>query len=78
VILSETEEIRRNDLPKEMIKGNTPELEGEIIPLKQLRENTEMKMIKLALNRYKSIREAAKHLEVDHSTLVKKIKKLGI
>ena len=78
VILSETEEIRRNDFPKEMIKGNTPELEGEIIPLKQLRENTEMKMIKLALNRYKSIREAAKHLEVDHSTLVKKIKKLGI
>lgn len=78
VILSETEEIRRNDLPKEMIKGNTPELEGDIIPLKQLRENTEMKMIKLALNRYKSIREAAKHLEVDHSTLVKKIKKLGI
>lgn len=78
VILSETEEIRRNDLPKEMIKGNTPEMEGEIIPLKQLRENTEMKMIKLALNRYKSIREAAKHLEVDHSTLVKKIKKLGI
>lgn len=78
VILSETEEVRRNDLPKEMIKGNTPEMEGEIIPLKQLRENTEMKMIKLALNRYKSIREAAKHLEVDHSTLVKKIKKLGI
>jgi transcriptional regulator with PAS, ATPase and Fis domain len=35
-------------------------------------------MIKLALNRYRSIREAAKYLKVDHSTLVKKIKKLGI
>lgn len=78
VILSETEEIQLNDLPKEMVQDNKTEVEGEIIPLKQLREMTEKKMIKLALNRYSSIREAARHLEVDHSTLVKKIKKLGI
>ncbi|MFD2682574.1 sigma-54 interaction domain-containing protein [Bacillus seohaeanensis] len=78
VILSETEEIRLFDLPKEMIKENTTEIEDEIIPLKQLRERSERKMIKLALNRYRSIREAAKYLKVDHSTLVKKIKKLGI
>jgi PAS domain S-box-containing protein len=78
VILSETEEIRLLDLPKEMMRENTNKIEEEIVPLKQLRERTESKMIKLALNRYRSIREAAKYLEVDHSTLVKKIKKLGI
>ncbi|WP_069187988.1 sigma 54-interacting transcriptional regulator [Bacillus sp. FJAT-27251] len=78
VILSEAVEIQLNDLPKEMAGNTMTKPEGEIIPLKQLREMTERKMIKLALKRYSSIREAARHLEVDHSTLVKKIKKLGI
>ncbi|WP_404332696.1 sigma-54 interaction domain-containing protein [Mesobacillus maritimus] len=78
VILTEGNKVRPTDLPREM-SGEIPnEREEEIIPLKQLRESMERKMIKLALNRYKSIREASKYLEVDHSTLVKKIKKLGI
>ncbi|MGM0903119.1 MAG: sigma-54 interaction domain-containing protein [Bacillota bacterium] len=78
VILTEGNKVRPTDLPREM-SGEIPnEHHEEIIPLKQHRESTERKMIKLALNRYKSIREASKYLEVDHSTLVKKIKKLGI
>jgi len=77
VILSEGDTITSNDLPKEMNKINTNDLE-EVVPLKQLREQVERKMITLALKRYKSIREASKYLEIDHSTLVKKIKKYEI
>lgn len=79
VILTDDDKIKYNDLPKEITREQYNDFEEEIIiPLKKLREQTERKMIRLAMIRYKSIREAAQHLEVDHSTLVKKIKRLGI
>jgi transcriptional regulator with PAS, ATPase and Fis domain len=49
-----------------------------VIPLKKLREITEKQMIIRALQMYGSIRKAAKYLEVDHSTLVKKMQRYGI
>ncbi|WP_042346947.1 sigma-54 interaction domain-containing protein [Bacillus massiliigorillae] len=78
VILTETDEILPIDLPKEITKISFYDFMNEIIPLKVLREENEIKMINMALSRFKSIREAAKHLDVDHSTLVKKIKKYEI
>jgi PAS domain S-box-containing protein len=79
VILTEKDTILPNDLPKEITKTFVYDFTAEeIIPLKKLREETEIKMIRLALSRCKSIREAAKHLDVDHSTLVKKIQRYRI
>lgn len=79
VIITEKDIILPNDLPKEITKTSTYDFTvEEIIPLKKLREATETKMIKLALSQCKSIREAAKLLEVDHSTLVKKIQRFHI
>lgn len=79
VILTEGFEIDGRDLPRELLKNQVEDyFPDEIIPLPDLREQTEKRMIRLALERYKTIREAAKHLGVDHSTLVKKIKRYGM
>lgn len=78
VILTEEDLITAQALPKEFTRVFSNEVIKEVIPLKQLREETESKMITLALSKYKSIREAAKHLCIDHSTLVRKIQKYGI
>ncbi|WP_066292439.1 sigma-54 interaction domain-containing protein [Bacillus sp. FJAT-29937] len=78
VILAEDDMIMPDALPKEVTRDFSIDLTEDIIPLKKLRDDMERKMISLALTRYKSIREAAKHLEVDHSTLVRKIKRLEI
>ena len=80
VILTEENEIMPNDLPKEIIKDKdiALDLSSEVVPLKKLREETERKMIIAALRKFSSIREAAKHLEIDHSTLVRKIQKYKI
>jgi len=79
VILTEGFEIDGRDLPRELLKNQVEDyFPAEIIPLPDLREQTEKRMIRLALDRYKTIREAAKHLGVDHSTLVKKIKRYGM
>lgn len=83
VLLTESDVIEWKNLPKEILQENenssltnTSETNhDEIIPLKELREKTEWNMIQLALSKYKSIREAAKHLQVHHTTLVKKIQK---
>ncbi|WP_218017028.1 sigma-54 interaction domain-containing protein [Halalkalibacter krulwichiae] len=76
VIPDEVLEHRKNegDLPEPSILMN----ETEIIPLAELRERTEKKMIARALERYGSIRQAAKHLGVNHSTIVRKMQKYGI
>jgi PAS domain S-box-containing protein len=50
----------------------------QLMPLKQARDNTEKKLIENALLLYGSTRKAAEVLEVDHSTVVRKIKQLGI
>lgn len=51
---------------------------AEIVPLKQAREELERRMLINALNKYTTTRKAASALEIDQSTLVKKLKKLNI
>jgi len=53
------------------------ELRG-IMPLKKAREIVEARIIREALNIYKTTRKVAKVLEVDQSTIVKKIHKYGL
>lgn len=53
-------------------------MEDEVVPLKQLREAVEREAIKNALRVCGSIRNAAKLLGVDHSTIVRKMYHLNI
>lgn len=79
VIMTDTSLITAQSLPEEIVNSKIMiDTHKKIIPLKDLVKKTEKEMIEFALKKYKSIREAAKKLEVDHSTLVRKIKKLGI
>lgn len=77
VIITEEKIVSPYYLPPEFKTNHRIPIEG-IKPLKEAREETEMKMIQLALNKYGSIRKAAKYLEVDHSTIVRKMKKYKV
>ncbi|HZG72545.1 MAG TPA: sigma 54-interacting transcriptional regulator [Chondromyces sp.] len=78
VIMTEEEWIHPDSLPFELSKRGSRSSFQTIIPLKQVVEETEKDMILLALRTYKSIREAARYLEIDHTTLIRKMKKWNI
>jgi PAS domain S-box-containing protein len=85
VIMAEGDIIDASLLPEEIRQKKTemdipaiPARERDILPLKKAREMAEKELIIYALEKYKSIREAARHLEVDHSTLIRKIRKYDI
>lgn len=76
VIMTEEEMISPNYLPSEFkVKHHFPLEFNEIKTLEEAREEAEINMIKLALEKYGTMRKAAKILKVDHSTIVRKIKK---
>lgn len=77
VIMSEKAVISPYELPAEF-KVKTKQQAEEIKPLKEVKKEAEIRMIQLALKKYGSIRQAAKHLKVDHSTIVRKIQKYRI
>lgn len=77
VIMVENEIISPYDLPKKFKVKNSLTRE-EILPLKVVREEAEMHMIRLAINKYGSIRKAAKYLKVNHSTIVRKLKRYNL
>ncbi|WP_227937415.1 sigma-54 interaction domain-containing protein [Alkalihalobacillus deserti] len=85
VIMSEEDIITPSVFPEELLPQGRKEWQTNsqlpfdtIIPLAELREMTEKEMIERALKTYGSIRQAAKHLQVDHSTVIRKIKKYRI
>lgn len=51
---------------------------NEIIPLKEAQDLLEKELIKKAMHKYKTTRRAAEFLEVDQSTIVRKMKRLEI
>lgn len=77
VIMSEKAVISPYELPAEF-KVKSKQQAEEIKPLKEVKKEAEIRMIQLALKKYGSIRQAAKHLKVDHSTIVRKIQKYCI
>ena len=77
VIMTDKEIISPFDLPTDFkVEPNTSI--DYIKPLSVVREEAESRMIQLAIKKYGSIRKAAKYLQVDHSTIVRKIKKYNI
>lgn len=73
VIMTEKSVITPLDLPSDF-KVKTHSHIEDIKPLKTIREEAESRVIQLALKKYGSIRQAAKHLQVSHSTIIRKIK----
>ncbi|MEH6947719.1 sigma 54-interacting transcriptional regulator [Bacillus sp. JJ634] len=83
VIMAEGDIIETTLLPEEMklereITGKPVSMEWTSISLREAKERLEKEMIISALQQYKSIREAARHLEIHHSNLVRKIQKYKI
>lgn len=74
VIIVEKNIISPYDLPKKFKVVDNVSTE-EVLPLHVVREEAEMRMIRLAINKYGSIRKAASHLKVNHSTIVRKMQK---
>lgn len=85
VIMSESNFISMHDLPS-YIKQNSPKKEkekihitiGELIPLKEANTILEKKLLTEAVGRSTSIRQAAKSLGVDHSTMLRKLNKYNM
>ncbi|AST57915.1 PAS modulated sigma54 specific transcriptional regulator, Fis family [Thermoanaerobacterium thermosaccharolyticum] len=81
VIISESNFIRNNDLPSELtnIKENSNSLDGiyvsKLMPLKKASALLEYQLIKKALDENGSTYKAAKVLDVDQSTIVRKLQK---
>ncbi|AGB19728.1 sigma-54 interaction domain-containing protein [Thermoanaerobacterium thermosaccharolyticum] len=81
VIISESNFIRNSDLPSELtnIKENSNSLDGiyvsKLMPLKKASALLEYQLIKKALDESGSTYKAAKVLDVDQSTIVRKLQK---
>lgn len=79
IVLSKSKEITVDDLPEFLetapaLKQNT----DTIVPLRQARKEFEKNLIIQALKKSKSIRQTAQLLELDHSTLIRKIQQQDI
>ncbi len=80
-IFSSEGKININDLPSYIVKNRPVRSKAEIgiKPLKQAREEAEKEVIKQALNQYgRNLKEIAKILEVDLSSLYRKIKQYNL
>ncbi|MCG0275852.1 MAG: sigma 54-interacting transcriptional regulator [Thermosediminibacteraceae bacterium] len=81
VVTTENDVITEKDLPAELINSfNDDKFQiviKEIVPLKELIEEAESKLIKMAMDKFKSTREAAKALKISQTSVVRKYKKLS-
>lgn len=75
VIMNEENRINLQNLPAHITGSYGNNEINETKPLKKAVAQLERKMISEAVNKYGSIRKAAEKLGLDHSTLVKKLKK---
>jgi PAS domain S-box-containing protein/TyrR family helix-turn-helix protein len=84
VIVSNNEYLQINDLPWHKTSDhNAKKLQdrkdsSEIIPLEKAIEQTEKRLLEKAKEKYKSTRKIAHALEVDQSTVARKMKKYGL
>lgn len=78
VVMSESDTISKDDLPKAILAWDSEQNvinESEIVPLKQALGNVEKHLLKIAFNKYGNVRDAAKALEIDPATFVRKRQK---
>jgi len=84
VIVSNNEYLQINDLPWHKTSDHTgknlpyPRDDSEIIPLEMAIEQTEKKLLQKAKDKYRSTRKIANALEIDQSTVARKMKKYGL
>lgn len=80
VVMSGDDKIVREDLPKQIVcsvEEKCITLSDEIIPLRVAVSKIEDQLIKRAFERYGNVRDAAKALEIDAATFVRKRQKHG-
>lgn len=85
VIVSNNEYLQINDLPWHKSNDHTSvksvtyrKEDSEIIPMEKAIEQTERRLLEKAKEKYKSTRKIANVLEIDQSTVVRKMKKYGL
>ena len=80
VIVSNNEYLQINDLPWHKDNDFAPYRKDylDIIPLEMAVEQTEKRLLQKAKDRYKSTRKIAHALEIDQSTVARKMKKYGL
>jgi TyrR family helix-turn-helix protein len=84
VVVSNNEYLQINDLPwhkkaQEPYKNQASiKLDMEIMPLEKAIEQVERNLLQKAREKYKSSRKIAQALQVDQSTVVRKMKKYGL
>lgn len=80
VVMTENDLITEKDLPNEIIDslGNNKFqiIIRDIVPLNELTDAAETKLIKLAMERFCTTREAAKALKISQTSVVRKFKKV--
>lgn len=80
VVMTENDVITEKDLPNELINSlNNDKFQiilRDIVPLKELIDEAETKLIKLAMGHCHSTREAAKALKISQTSIVRKYKKI--
>jgi len=77
VLVTEKKTITADYLPLEFKQQHYTPVDS-IFPLRQVREEAEVRMIRLAISKYKTLRKAAEALNVHHSTLIRKMNKYHI
>lgn len=77
VVTTDHDEIRIDDLPLTLLENGTNR-KPDKLSLKEITENLERRIIKENLEIYKTTRKVAEILGMSQSTLVKKMKRLGI
>ncbi len=80
IIVAEVDEISPQDLPRYLRGGDNKEsilqsVKGDLPPLKEALEALEKDLLSKALQRYRTTYEIAKALQVDQSTIVRKLHK---
>ncbi|WP_353094577.1 sigma 54-interacting transcriptional regulator [Tissierella praeacuta] len=78
MVMSEKDIIGKSDLPNNILVWDKEQNiinENEIVPLKQALNKVERHLLEIAFNTYGNVRDAAKVLEIDPSTFVRKRQK---
>ncbi|WP_333638455.1 sigma-54 interaction domain-containing protein [Tissierella praeacuta] len=78
MVMSEKDMISKPDLPKSILAWDKVQNvinENEIVPLKQALNKVEKHLLEIAFNTYGNVRDAAKVLEIDPATFVRKRQK---
>lgn len=80
VVMTENDLITEKDLPDEFINCSKNDkfqiIVRDVVPLKELTNEAELKLVKMAMEHFGSTREAAKALKISQTSVVRKYKKV--